>query len=61
MDEFEKSENKLLNFYESTLNEEGKEICKEIDSLLGVNDEFNKDKTEKYCNFCLNLRSNYFF
>ena len=60
MDQFEKFDKQLISSYESTLAAEGKEICKEINSLIGVNDEFNIDKTEKYCSFCLNLRTNHF-
>ena len=53
MDQFEKLENQLKNYYSSTLAAEGKEICKEIDSLLQDDEEFNIDKTENHCNFCL--------
>ena len=60
MDQFEKFEEELISSYESTLAAEGKEICKEIDSLIRVNDEFNIDKAENYCSFCLNLRTNHF-
>ena len=47
MDEFENFENQLKHSYSSTLAAEGKEICKEIDSLLQDDEEFNIDKTEK--------------
>ena len=41
MDQFEKFENQLISSYESTLAAEGKEICKEVDSLLQDDEEFN--------------------
>ena len=39
MDQFEKFENQLISSYESTLAAEGKEICKEVDSLLQDDEE----------------------
>ena len=56
MDQFEKFENQLISSYESTLAAEGKEICKEVDSLLQDDEEFNIDKTLNYCSFCLSFR-----
>ena len=51
MESFEKYENQLLNSYESTLAIEGKKICKEIDSMLGDNDELLVEKANTYCLF----------
>ena len=53
MDQFEKFENQLISSYESTLAAEGKEVCKEVDSLLQDDKEFNIDKAEYYYHFCL--------
>ena len=54
MDQFENFENQLISSpYKSTLTAEGKEICKEADSLLQDDEEFNIDKTINYCHFCL--------
>ena len=47
----EKFENQLLNSYESTLAIEGEKICKEIDSMLGENDELLVEKANAYCSF----------
>lgn len=52
MDHFEKFDNQLLISYESTLAEEGKEICKEVNSILGDNDELLVEKTKAYSYFC---------
>ena len=56
MDQFEKFENQLISSYDSTLAAEGKEVCKEVDSLLQDDKEFNIDKAEYYCHFCLTFR-----
>ena len=56
MENFEKYENQLLNSYESTLAIEGKKICKEIDSMLGENDELLVEKANAYCSFFTNLK-----
>ena len=56
MNQFENIENQLISSYESNLAAEGKELCKEVDSLLQHDEEFNIDKTEKYCHFCLTFR-----
>ena len=52
----EKFENQLLNSYESTLAIEGKKICKEIDSMLGENDELLIEKANVYCSLFTNLK-----
>ena len=52
MDHFEKSENQLLSSYESTLAVEGREICKEVDSILEDDHEFLIEKANSYCHFC---------
>ena len=56
MDQFEKFENQLISSYESTLAIEGKKICKEIDSMLGENDELLVEKANTYCSFFTNLK-----
>ena len=52
MDDFEKFENQLLSSYESTLAVEGREICKEVDSLIQDDDELLVEKANAYCRFC---------
>ena len=52
MDHFEKIENQLLSSYESTLAVEGREICKEVDSILEDDEKFDNDKAQIYCSFC---------
>ena len=47
----EKFENQLLSSYESTLFVEGKEICKEVDSIIGDNDELMVEKANTYSMF----------
>ena len=59
MDQFEKFENQLISSYESTLAVEGREICKEVDSVLGDNDEFSVEKAMTYCNFLLSFKKIY--
>ena len=59
MDQFEKFENQLISSYESTLAVEGREICKEVDSVLGDNDEFSVEKAMTYCNFLLSFKNIY--
>ena len=49
----EKFENQLLESYQSALSAEGKELCKELESILSENDELLLEKTLNYCNFCL--------
>ena len=49
----EKFENQLLESYQSALFTEGKELCKELESILCENDELLLEKTLNYCNFCL--------
>ena len=52
MDHFEKFEEQLLSSYESTLAVEGREICKEVDSILEDDDELLVEKANAYCLFC---------
>lgn len=59
MDQFEKFENQLLSSYKSTLSAKGKEIFQEIDFLLQDDEEFNFDKAENYCHFCLTFRKDF--
>ena len=51
MDHFEKFDNQLISSYESTLAVEGREICKEVDSIL-EDDELLVEKANAYCLFC---------
>ena len=52
MDHFEKFENQLLSSYESTLAVEGREICKEVESLIKDDHELLIEKANAYCLFC---------
>ena len=52
MDHFEKFDNQLISSYESTLAVEGREICKEVDSILEDDDELLVEKAKAYCHFC---------
>ena len=52
MDHFEKFEKQLISSYESTLAVEGREICKEVDSILEDDDELLVEKANGYCLFC---------
>ena len=47
----EKLEEHFITSYQSTLSKEGKEICKEVDSIIGNNDELLVEKADTYCNF----------
>ena len=51
MNHFEKFENQLLSSYESTLAEEGSEICKEVDSLIQDDHELLIENANAYCLF----------
>ena len=44
-------EKHFFSSYESYLAKEGKEICKEVDSIIGDNDELMVEKADTYCNF----------
>ena len=52
MDHFEKFENQLISSYESTLAQEGEEICKEVDSLIQDDHELLIEKANAYCLLC---------
>ena len=52
MDHFEKFDKQLISSYESTLAVEGREICKEVDSILEDDDELLVEKANAYCLFC---------
>ena len=52
MDHLEKFDNQLISSYESTLAVEGREICKEVDSILEDDDELLVEKANAYCLFC---------
>ena len=56
MDQFEKFKNQLISSYKLTLTKEGEKICKEIDSMLGENDELLVEKANAYCSFFTNLK-----
>ena len=47
----EKLEEHFITSYQSTLAKEGKEICKEVDSIICDNDELMVEKADTYCNF----------
>ena len=49
--DYEKHERKFIVAYETTLVEEGKEICKEVDSTSFVNNELLVEKALLYCQF----------
>ena len=51
MDHFKKFDNQLLSSYELTLAKEGKEVCKEVDSILGDYEELLIEKVNTYCLF----------
>ena len=44
-------EKQFFNSYESHLSKEGKEICKEVDSIIGDNHELMVEKANTYCSF----------
>ena len=52
MDHFEKFDKQLISSYESTLAVEGREICKEVDSILEDDDELLVEKANAYFLFC---------
>ena len=54
MDHFEKFDKQLISSYESTLAVEGREICKEVETLLTDNDELLIEKANAYCLLCTN-------
>ena len=47
----ENLEKQFITSYESHLAKEGKEICKEVDSLIVNNDELMVEKANTYCMF----------
>ena len=52
MDHFEKFDKQLISSYESTLAAEGREICKEVDSLIQDDHKLLIEKANAYCLFC---------
>ena len=56
MENFEKFDKQLLSSYKLTLAIEGEKICKEIDTMLGENDELLVEKANAYCSFFTNLK-----
>ena len=51
MEQFKKFEDQFISSYETVLAEEGKEICKEVDSIIGNYDELMVEKANTYCMF----------
>ena len=51
MMDYEEKEKQFIKSYESTLANEGKEICKEVDSTSFVNNELLLEKSIVYCRF----------
>ena len=47
----ESLEKEFINSYLSILAKEGKEICKEVESIFNDNDELIKEKANSYCQF----------
>ena len=55
--DYEKHERKFIVAYETTLAEEGREICKEVDSTSFVNNELLVEKALVYCQFISNQKN----
>ena len=55
----EEKEKQFIKSYESNLAVEGKEICKEVESLLGDNDEFILKKADTYSFFIYDYKNNF--
>ena len=47
----EQIEKQFITSYLSILAKEGKEICKEVESIFDDNDELMKEKANTYCRF----------
>ena len=47
----EQIEKQFINSYLSILAKDGKEICKEVESIFNDNDELMKEKATTYCQF----------
>ena len=60
MDQFEKFENQLLSSCESTLAEESRKICKELENLFKDDQEFNNIKNTNYAKNILLLGKDVF-
>ena len=56
MGDFELFESKLISSYESTLAVEGREICKEVDSILEDDIDLIREKASTYCYLCRELK-----
>ena len=56
MGDFELFESKLISSYESTLAVEGREICKEVDSILKDDIDLIREKASTYCFLCIRLK-----
>ena len=56
MGDFELFESKLISAYESTLAVEGREICKEVDSILEDDIDLMREKALAYCLLCKDLK-----
>ena len=53
-------EKQFITSYESHLAKEGKEICKEVDSIIGDKDELMVEKADTYSRFISNSEVNGF-
>ena len=53
----EKLEDQFITSYETIVSKEGKEICKEVDSIICNNDELMIEKAHTYCMFIAKLKS----
>ena len=56
MGDFELFESNLISAYESSLAVEGREICKEIDSILEDDIDLIREKASTYCYFCTQIK-----
>ena len=56
MGDFELFESKLISSYESTLAVEGREICKEVDSILEDDIDLIREKALADCLLCKDLK-----
>ena len=60
LNNYEEFEKQFIKSYESNLSLEGKEICKEVDSIIGDKDELMMQKAVTYCNFISHPKKNEF-
>ena len=55
----EQIEKQFITSYLSILAKEGKEICKEVDSLICDNDKLMLEKAYTYCNFISSFKEDF--